>query len=171
MIRRPPRSTLFPYPTLFRSVIGDDGLPGTYDDEMLAAHFMAGDGRVNENIALTAVHLIFHAEHNRLIDDIKDVLLAGDPADLADWQLSPGVWNGERIFQAARFINEMEYQHLAFEEFARTIQPQINVFDGYDATINPAISVEFAQAVYRFGHSVLPEILSQIGRASCRERV
>ena len=25
MIRRPPRSTLFPYPTLFRSDIGDDG--------------------------------------------------------------------------------------------------------------------------------------------------
>src|SRR3712207_8286336 len=27
MIRRPPRSTLFPYTTLFRSA-GDDGLPG-----------------------------------------------------------------------------------------------------------------------------------------------
>src|SRR5687768_18293278 len=26
MIRRPPRSTLFPYTTLFRSLVGDDGL-------------------------------------------------------------------------------------------------------------------------------------------------
>ena len=42
-------------------------LTGTYDDELLDAHFMAGDGRVNENIALTAVHHVFHSEHNRLV--------------------------------------------------------------------------------------------------------
>src|SRR2546429_6182010 len=29
MIRRPPRSTLFPYPTLFRSAFGDDTYTGT----------------------------------------------------------------------------------------------------------------------------------------------
>ena len=34
---------------------------GTYDDEMLDAHFIAGDGRVNENIGLTAVHQVFHS--------------------------------------------------------------------------------------------------------------
>src|SRR3989441_6704912 len=28
MIRRPPRSTLFPYPTLFRSLVGHDEPPG-----------------------------------------------------------------------------------------------------------------------------------------------
>ena len=36
-----------------------DGRTGdslTYDDELLDAHYMAGDGRVNENIGLTAVH-------------------------------------------------------------------------------------------------------------------
>src|SRR5262245_15801059 len=32
------------------NAIGDDGNPATYDDELLAEHFMAGDGRVNENI-------------------------------------------------------------------------------------------------------------------------
>ncbi|HXE67920.1 MAG TPA: hypothetical protein VN523_01105, partial [Hyphomicrobiaceae bacterium] len=41
--------------------------PGTYDDELLDAHFMGGDGRVNENIGLTAVHHVFHSEHNRLV--------------------------------------------------------------------------------------------------------
>ena len=49
----------------------DDGLAGTYDDELLAEHFMAGDGRVNENIGLTAVHHVFHAEHNRLVEHTK----------------------------------------------------------------------------------------------------
>ena len=50
--------------------------PGTYDDELLDAHFIAGDGRVNENIGLTAVHHVFHSEHNRLVEHTKDVVLA-----------------------------------------------------------------------------------------------
>ena len=49
---------------------------GTYDDEMLAAHFACGDGRCNENIALSAIHQIFHSEHNRLVADIEQTLLA-----------------------------------------------------------------------------------------------
>ncbi len=49
---------------------------GTYDDEMLAAHFIAGDGRVNENIALTAIHQVFHSEHDRLVGQIQQVLQA-----------------------------------------------------------------------------------------------
>ncbi len=54
---------------------------GTYDDEMLDAHFCAGDGRVNENIALTTIHQVFHSEHDRLVDDIQNTLDANpDPA-------------------------------------------------------------------------------------------
>ena len=44
-----------------------------YDDELLDAHFITGDGRGNENIGLTSVHFVFHAEHNRLVEHIKDV--------------------------------------------------------------------------------------------------
>ncbi len=150
----------------------DDGSPATYDDELLDEHFVAGDGRVNENIGLTAVHHIFHAEHNRLAADpspggssIKDVLVNEDPASVSDWQISPGVWNGERIFQAARFVTEMEYQHLAFEEFIRKVQPMVNLFgeggSGYNTAINPAIRAEFAHAVYRFGHSMLTETVAR----------
>ena len=39
--------------------------PGTYDDELLNAHFITGDGRGNENIGLTMVHNLC-TEHNRL---------------------------------------------------------------------------------------------------------
>ena len=144
----------------------DDGMAGTYDNELLDAHFMAGDGRVNENIALTAVHHVFHAEHNRLVDHIKAVVLAtADPAFIAQWQLSPGVWNGERLFQAAKFGTEMQYQHLVFEEFARTVQPQVDVFlapTGFDATIDPAIVAEFAHAVFRMGHSMLLDTVDRL---------
>ena len=47
---------------------------GTYDDEMLNAHFCAGDGRVNENIGLTTIHQVFHSEHDRLVADIENTL-------------------------------------------------------------------------------------------------
>ena len=50
----------------WRRSMSADGPAGTYDDELLDRHFVTGDGRGNENIALTAVHTIFHSEHNRL---------------------------------------------------------------------------------------------------------
>jgi hypothetical protein len=145
---------------------GDDGDPSTYDDELLNAHFVTGDGRGNENIALTAVHHIFHSEHNRQVDEIKATIMAtGDAAFIASWQLAPGVWDGERLFQAAKFATEMQYQHLVFEEFARKVQPMIDVFlapEGFDTAINPAIVAEFAHTVYRFGHSMLTETVERL---------
>ncbi|AJA08571.1 hemolysin-type calcium-binding region [Sphingopyxis fribergensis] len=153
--------------------------PLVYDNELLDAHFMAGDGRVNENIGLTAVHHVFHAEHNRLVEHTKEVVLAsGDLAFLNEWlvddvaslptpaEVEDLVWDGERLFQAAKFGTEMQYQHLVFEEFARKIQPQVDIFivpDGFDTTINPDIVAEFAHVVYRFGHSMLTEDISRFG--------
>jgi Ca2+-binding RTX toxin-like protein len=150
----------------------DDGNPATYDDELLGAHFVTGDGRGNENIGLTSVHHVFHSEHNRLVDHIKSVILAtGNVAFLNEWLIvdvasipadtSTLVWDGERLFQAARFGTEMQYQHLVFEEFARKVQPEVNVFAGYQTDINPAIAAEFAHTVYRFGHSMLTETVAR----------
>ena len=80
-------------------------------------------------------------------------------------ELAPiGVWDGERLFQAAKFATEMQYQHLVFEEFARKVQPMIDVFlapEGFDTAINPAIVAEFAHTVYRFGHSMLTETVDR----------
>ncbi|WP_244640501.1 peroxidase family protein [Aureimonas glaciei] len=150
--------------------LGNPGNGDTeYDNELLDAHFIAGDGRANENIGLTAVHHVFHAEHNRLVQHTKDVVLAtGDAAFIAEWRKPDGSWDGERLFQAAKFGTEMQYQHLVFEEFARKIQPQINVFlvpDGFDTTLDPAIVAEFAHVVYRFGHSMLTESIEQFDPA------
>ncbi len=64
---------------------------GTYDDEMLDAHFICGDGRCNENIGLTAIHQVFHSEHDRLVADIENTLTndtsAKGVAALAEWKL------------------------------------------------------------------------------------
>jgi beta-lactam-binding protein with PASTA domain len=146
-----------------------------YDGELLDAHFCTGDGRGNENIALTAVHTVFHSEHNRLANQIGgptgvggliDTLLTAEEA--AAWRaVDPASgWDyGERVFQAARFVTEMQYQHLVFEEFARTVSPSINEFigDGINFTshLDPSIVAEFAHAVYRFGHSMLTETISR----------
>ena len=147
------------------------GCVDEYDDEMLDAHFIAGDGRVNENIGLTAVHQVFHAEHNRLIPEIETILDsdAMTDAERAAWRTpdTGSGWDyGERLFQAAKFVNEMEYQHLVFEEFARKVQPMVNVFGeggtGYHSNIDPAIRAEFAHAVYRFGHSMLTETVDRV---------
>jgi hypothetical protein len=74
-------------------------------------------------------------------------------------------WNGERLFQVARFGTEMQYQHLVFEEFARTLQPLVDPFFAptqvYDVDINPAIVAEFAHQVYRLGHSMLTETVDR----------
>jgi beta-lactam-binding protein with PASTA domain/Ca2+-binding RTX toxin-like protein len=141
--------------------------PGTYDALLLGRHFVTGDGRGNENIGLTTMHNIFHAEHNRLVADIdKQINALLTPAEIAKWHAvdaGSGWGYGERLFQAARFITEMEYQHIVFEEFARKMQPLINPFLGGITSINPAISAEFAHTVYRLGHSMLPEVVSRIG--------
>ena len=165
------------------TVVGNDNLPGTYDNELLDRHFITGDGRGNENIGLTAVHTIFHAEHNRLVEDYKVTILgSNDLAVINQWLLTDltsvaqipttpaGIaglnWDGERLFQAGRFVTEMQYQHLAFEEFARKVQPAIDVFFGLSATIDPAITAEFAHVVYRFGHSMLTETVDRLDAAN-----
>ncbi|GLS31382.1 Ca2+-binding protein, RTX toxin-related [Mesorhizobium albiziae] len=159
--------------------LGNPGNGSTeYDNELLDSHFVTGDGRGNENIGLTAVHHVFHSEHNRLMEHTKDVVIdTGDLDFINEWldvaitelpttpaALAALDWNGERLFQAAKFGTEMQYQHLVFEEFARKIQPNVNVFlvpDGYDVTINPSIVAEFAHVVYRFGHSMLTESIDR----------
>jgi Ca2+-binding RTX toxin-like protein len=173
-----------------KDLTADDRNPTTYDNELLDAHYITGDGRGNENIGLTAVHHVFHAEHNRqiglikqtLIDDAQGLFAAdGDLANAVafinnwldtDEQITSAaellaatpndlVWNGERLFQAAKFPTEMQYQHLVFEEFARKVQPMVNVFNDFDGNLNPAILGEFAHTVYRFGHSMLTETVDR----------
>ena len=135
----------------------------SYDNESLDAHFIAGDGRVNENIGLAAIHQTFHSEHNTVATDIEGLLSSlttSNPEFLAEWKLpNNSAFNGERIYQAARFVMESEYLHIVFDEFARRISPQLPAFalTGYSDQVNASITAEFASAVYRVGHSMLNE--------------
>jgi Ca2+-binding RTX toxin-like protein len=151
---------------------GNQKAAGTYDSALLGNHFVGGDGRLNENFGLTAIHDIFEKEHNRLVDQTKALVLAelakGDTSFAEGWvvagaNLADGIqaseWNGERLFQAAKFGTETQYQHLVFEEFARKVAPTIHVATNTNLHLDAAITSEFANAVYRFGHSMLNETL------------
>jgi hypothetical protein len=147
------------------------GSQTAYDNELLDAHYITGDGRGNENIGLTAVHHVFHSEHNHTVEQVKArAIESGDIDFLNEWlrvDLPAGTqlpnpsdaaavkafadslsWDGERLFQAARFTTEMQYQHLVFEEFARKVQPDVDAFVfNPSMDINPAIFAEFAHVV------------------------
>lgn len=126
---------------------------GNYDNELLDAHFVAGDGRVNENIVLSSIHAVFHAEHNRLVGEVQEMIAQRE-------LIQPGFaaqWTGEAIFEAAKLANEMQYQHIVFEFFARRMSPNIEAFAEYQPEINPNITAEFSQAVFRLGHSMLTD--------------
>ena len=179
-----------------------------YSASLLGSHFVTGDGRGNENIALTAIHSAFHSEHNRLIDDktlgYKQVIVdeantmtgAAKRTYMSDWVNEtiaanvtpcfdaltlepyrvPGAngncasllnrtdltWNGEHLFQAARFVMEMQYQHIVFAEFVRTVEPAIAAFAGYDINVRGDVYAEFAHSVYRYGHSQLTDTVDRI---------
>lgn len=145
-----------------RLVNGDLPVGSEYSNN-LNAHFIAGDGRANENIGLTAIHDVFHSEHNRVLIDIKAMVLGGTDSYGAvhTRRADAATWTGEMFFQAAKLVTEMEYQHLVFGEFARKLSPNVNAFAGYDIAIDPAITAEFAHAVYRFGHSMLTETVDR----------
>ena len=137
---------------------------GTF--QPLDNHFIAGDGRANENIGLTTIHDVFHKEHNRnvakLVSDFGFVYNAATGTYTgSNGAGGTTTWTGEEMFQQAKLITEATYQHLVFAEFARKLSPNINAFAGYDITIDARISSEFANAIYRLGHSMMTDSVEQ----------
>ncbi len=66
-------------------------------------------------------------------------------------------WNGESVFQAARIVTEAEYNHIAVDQYIRALTPSLPEFVSYSTDVNMSVSLEFSQAVFRLGHSMLTE--------------
>jgi len=131
------------------SPVGPDGTPNPYFNlENLLSYHIAGDHRADENVALTAVHTVWHREHNFQAERIK--------------ALHPE-WSEEQVFQAAKIIQTAEYQRVVFTEFVDAMSGPIpgpsHGFSGYNPNVNPGISDEFAGAMYRVGHSMINETI------------
>lgn len=116
----------------------DNANPFVASDEL----FAAGDSRANENVELTALQTLFVREHNYQARKIA----AGNP-DLSD----------EEIYQQARSRVIAEIQAITYNEWLPSLlgKGAIDSYTGYDASVNPGISNEFATAAFRFGHSLL----------------
>jgi Ca2+-binding RTX toxin-like protein len=153
--------------------------------ESVADHYIAGDGRANENFALTGMHHVFHENHNvQLINLENTILTAPDANARHGYQLAVNdgtggfytdangnytladhttiSWDPDKMFEATKLINEMEYQHVAIDQYARLVTPDLPEFVTYDNDINANISLEYSQAAFRFGHSQLRETIDAI---------
>ncbi len=150
-------------------------------------HYIAGDGRVNENFGLTAIHHVFHEEHNYQIQNLQNAITAHDTATsgvshdvLHEWQVNTGTqdaagnflnadnsvaWDSDKMFKAAKLVVEMEYQHAAVDQYARTVTPRIQEFVGYSTSVNSTVSLEYSQTAFRFGHSTIRETIDTIDPA------
>jgi Ca2+-binding RTX toxin-like protein len=111
---------------------------------------VAGDGRANENIALTSIHTIWARNHNFHVNGLIEAGFVG---------------TSEELFQAAKLINETEYQRVVFTEFADHLLGGLkgdgeHGFDEYHPEVDARISHEFATAAYRFGHSLINQTMT-----------
>jgi len=97
---------------------------------------VAGDVRANENIALTSLHTLFAREHNRIVASLPSSLSA------------------EERFQIARRVVGAEIQYITYTQFLPALGVRLDPYHGYDPTVNPGLSNEFAVVGYR-AHSMI----------------
>jgi hypothetical protein len=74
-------------------------------------------------------------------------------------QGGPINWDADKIFNAAKITGEMEYQHIAVDQYSRSITPDIPEFVGYNSSLNANVTSEYGQVAFRFGHSTLRETI------------
>ncbi len=128
------------------------GLENDNDAHQVADNqlFLAGDVRANENPGLVSMQTLFVREHNRLAAEISSK--------------NPRL-DDEQIYQKARRIVIAELQWIVYHEYLPALlgSNAMPAYLGYDASVNPNISIEFATAAYRFGHSMLDD---EVGRVN-----
>jgi len=102
--------------------------------------FLAGDVRANENPLLTAMHVVFLREHNRLCDELK--------AKHANW-------GDEILYQNARQRVIAILQSITYNEWLPAMGIDLPAYQGYKQYVNPNISNVFSAAAFRVGHTLI----------------
>ncbi len=112
---------------------------------------VAGDERANENLGLTAVHTLFLREHNRIVEALPDDL------------------DEETKFQVARRVIAAMQQYITYEEFLPAMGVDLDRYEGYDPTVDPSITNEFATVGYRAHSAVHGEFEMEIPASQLTE--
>jgi peroxidase len=104
--------------------------------------YVAGDVRVAENPSLTALQTLFLREHNYQVDLLHE---------------QHSGWTGDQLYNQAKAIVNAEIAHITYSEFLpHLIGPDaLSAYQGYDPSVDPRITLEFAGAAFRFGHSIV----------------
>ncbi len=109
---------------------------------------IAGDVRVNENIGLTAVQTLFVREHNRIVESLPDDL------------------DEQTKFDVARRVVAAEQQYITYTEFLPAMGVDLEAYDGYDDSVDPSITNEFATVGYRAHSAIHGEYEAAIDRST-----
>ncbi len=114
----------------------------------LAAHpqdaVETGDVRANENIELTSVTTLFAREHNRIVAKL------------------PSTLTNEQRFQIARRVVGAEEQYITYNEFLPAAGVTLSPYKGYDPSVDPELSDEFATVGYRAHSMVNSELRAHV---------
>ena len=122
---------------------GDNSSPAvSFVGFSASERYVAGDPRANEHAALTAMHVIFLREHNRIAEQVRD---------------SDDSLNDEEIYQIARKINTAQMQKITYDEYLPSLGIELANYSGFINSTDPRISNEFATLAFRMGHSQITE--------------
>ncbi|XP_052660873.1 eosinophil peroxidase-like [Harpia harpyja] len=113
--------------------------------------FKAGDKRVTENLALSALHTVFLREHNHLVTELR--------------KLNPH-WDGEKLYQESRKIVVAINQIITYRDYLPLLLGEetrkwIPLYSGYNDNVNPTVSNVFSLA-FRFGHTLVQPFVSRL---------
>ena len=135
-------------------------------EDASARQFIAGDPRVNEQVALMSVHTLFLREHNRIADQLAARISAGDSEIVALLDAS-GLEEGDFIYESARKVVGAKIQFITYNEYLPLLigKNLADNYGGYRSNVDPSISEEFANVSFRLGHS---QLSPQIQRVDAR---
>ncbi|XP_057296792.1 peroxidasin homolog pxn-2-like [Hydractinia symbiolongicarpus] len=109
---------------------------------------LVGEERGDENPPLNTMHTLWVREHNRIADNLRNV--------------NPN-WRGDLVFQHSRKIVGAIFQHIVYNEFVPLLA-NLKRYTGYKSSVNPSISNAFANAAFRFGHTLIPNSFARLNK-------
>ncbi len=130
-------------------------------------HYIAGDGRVNENFGLTSIHHVFHEEHNYQVDNFidalhRDAIVTGSTDNLHGFQNAVAAVDGAALANGVHVVNG-HYEN-ALGDYV-TANGTINWdTDKTFAAVKLIVEMEYQHsAVDQYARNVSPNIQEFVG--------